>query len=82
MFGLRRALVPKPADQSLPRWRSAQTFTTLHAYSMYNLDYKDTYFHPPLDAILRLDSDSDLRNGWYYTGLSISLRNTLLYGLG
>ena len=28
---------------------------------------------PPLDPILRLDSDSDLRNGWYHTGLSIFL---------
>ena len=43
---------------------------------------KNKKIEPPLDPMLRLDSDSDLRNGWYHTGLSISLRNTLLYGVG
>ena len=43
---------------------------------------KNKKVEPPLDPILRLDSDSDLRNGWYHTGLSSFLRNTLHKGRG
>ena len=31
--------------------RARTSADSLHAYSMYNLDSKDTYFQPPLDAV-------------------------------
>ena len=31
--------------------RARTSVDSLHAYSMYNLDSKDTYFQPPLDAV-------------------------------
>ena len=48
--------------------RARTSVDSLHAYSMYNLDSKDTYFQPLLDAVLRLDFDSGLKNGSYHTG--------------
>ena len=56
----------------------------VYIYACISMLKHSIYIHNSitLDPILRLDSDSDFRNGWYHAGSSRFSRNTLHKGRG